>query len=398
MNVSEIINSNQCVGCLACIDICPCLALSKSISREGFYEPQINPKKCVMCGKCKKVCPVYSKVKKNNSVSKAYVFQNVNYEIRKNSSSGGFFGEAADYILSKGGIVYGVAFDNKWGVKHIRIDDKKDIILLQGSKYVQSDIMGIYKMVKQDLSRDILVCFSGTPCQIAALIQFLGKKEEKLLLIEVICHGVGSPYLWTKYIGNIYDKSQGSIRNIQFRSKEFGYASSSMEVTVDNKHYYCGKWIESFKMLFFKGYNIKPSCFKCEFKGNERSADLSIFDCWHMNIFDKIRDDDKGTTGILVNSQKGDNFVGKLSSKNYVKIVNREDLVKLDGDMVYKFPNKPSDISNYWDDLSMGKNLEELTDIYSPYDRKKRMKINAKLILGKLGFAKVILRGLSAKS
>ena len=46
---------------------------------------------------------------------------------------------------------------------------------MRGSKYVQSDTSQIYKKVKADLSIGQKVLLSGTPCQVAALKNYLGK-------------------------------------------------------------------------------------------------------------------------------------------------------------------------------------------------------------------------------
>ena len=47
------------------------------------------------------------------------------------------------------------------------------VVAFRDSKYVQSSVDGVYKWAKQDLTDDRRVLFSGTPCQVAALRQFL---------------------------------------------------------------------------------------------------------------------------------------------------------------------------------------------------------------------------------
>lgn len=391
-NICKIVDTGRCVGCLACIERCALHALSKSISKEGFYQPEVNKSICTLCGQCVRVCPICRKQKKNQTLEKAYLFQNLNCKVREESTSGGFFNEVATLIMNRGGVIYGGAFDNFWRVTHIRIDDKKNISSLWGSKYVQSDMTGIYTNIKKDLEMGIFVCFSGTPCQIAALLTFLGQKYEKLLLVEVVCHGVGSPILWEQYIDNIYETYKEPIEKISFRSKKFGYAAATMEIRMKNRPFCYGKNIEAFKMLFFKGYNLRPSCFTCEFKGKHRVADLSIFDCWHMNQYDKSKDDDKGTTGILVNSAIGNEIVREIAKMHYIIEVDREKLISTDGDMIYRYPTKPKDIVKYWNDLFNGKKIIELLDVYVPYNKKKQFKVIMRMIIGKMGILKNILR------
>ncbi|MBN1150578.1 4Fe-4S binding protein [candidate division WOR-3 bacterium] len=46
-----ILNKKLCVGCLACVAVCPLQAMMWLPSVE-------NPFKCIACGKCVEVCPV----------------------------------------------------------------------------------------------------------------------------------------------------------------------------------------------------------------------------------------------------------------------------------------------------------------------------------------------------
>lgn len=58
--------------------------------------------------------------------------------IRKKSSTAGAFVALSENILSKGGVVFGCAFDTDWSVKHIYIENKDELAQLVGSKYLQS--------------------------------------------------------------------------------------------------------------------------------------------------------------------------------------------------------------------------------------------------------------------
>mgnify|MGYP000046079556 FL=1 len=73
---------------------------------------------------------------------------------------------------------------------HIKIENQKQLTKLQGSKYVQSSIGITYKQTKDYLKKGRIVLFSGTPCQISGLYEYLGKEYNNLYTIDVICHGV----------------------------------------------------------------------------------------------------------------------------------------------------------------------------------------------------------------
>lgn len=84
----------------------------------------------------------------------------------------------AEAVLKNEGIVYGAALPMENGIlepKHIRVDSLDKLILLQGSKYVQSEIGDTYSQAKRDLIQGKVVLFSGTPCQIAGLKKYLKK-------------------------------------------------------------------------------------------------------------------------------------------------------------------------------------------------------------------------------
>lgn len=91
-----------------------------------------------------------------NKPIKTLIAQTKEYKLSQHSSSGGLFAAAAEYVLSQGGIVVGAAMEkinDKFLVKHICIEDKKDLYKLQGSKYVQSIIGKTYKETKKFLEK-----------------------------------------------------------------------------------------------------------------------------------------------------------------------------------------------------------------------------------------------------
>ena len=90
------------------------------------------------------------------------------------------------------------------------IEQESDIALLQGSKYVQSDLKDTYGIAKAKLDDGIAVLFSGTPCQIAGLRAFLRKEYDNLICVDVICHGAPSPMVYEKYIAELGLNSGGA--------------------------------------------------------------------------------------------------------------------------------------------------------------------------------------------
>ena len=83
----------------------------------------------------------------------------------------------------------------------------------------------LFPAVKSELEKGTMVCFTGTPCQISGLLNFLGKEYENLITIDMICKGVPSPKLWKKYVDFQEKKYKSKIKKVSFRKKTYGYHS-----------------------------------------------------------------------------------------------------------------------------------------------------------------------------
>ena len=197
----EILQKEKCSGCSACYPICPTNAITMEYDEEGFLYPIVNYEKCTNCGLCSKVCPELNFEFDNKKTPKCYAMQATD-EIRMKSSSGGMFTILADYIFERDGFVCGVAFNKNenWKVEHIIIDKKEDLDKLRGSKYVQSDKKDIFKQIKELLNKDKYVLFSGCPCEVAGLKNYLRKNYDKLILVDLLCGSVESPKIYEKYL------------------------------------------------------------------------------------------------------------------------------------------------------------------------------------------------------
>lgn len=315
LQISEI----KCVGCTACASICPKNIIHMKRDDEGFQYPHIeNPDACVECGLCEKACPVLNFRPENKFAQKGLIAQIRDEAIRRESASGGMFSAIALSVLAEDGIVYGAAYCDDFEVCHIGISDKEQLWKLRNSKYVQSNLVGVFQEVKQNLEAGKKVCFSGTPCQIEGLQGYLRKEYENLLLVDVVCHGVSSPLIWEKYLETVkqYEKSR-----IYFRWKHYGYKYSTMSFFNEKQDeiYYSG--VESDKMLraYFTNNCDRDTCYDCLFKKRYRTSDFTIWDYFQPRFLNKDFDDDRGTSAVLVHSEKAMNQLKKIIASGQIK-------------------------------------------------------------------------------
>ena len=319
----DVINKNDCTGCMACMNICPRKAINIYEDNEGFKFPKINQDLCINCGLCKKVCPVINKMEENTYNIKAYACKNKNLESRLKSSSGGVFILLAKYIIKNEGVVFGARFNEKLEVIHDYTDKEENIKLFMGSKYVQSNINDSYKKAKKFLLENKLVLFTGTPCQIEGLLKYLGKDYENLYTQDIICHGVPSPKLWKKYLEYLKEKNGKIPKTVNFRRKDIaGWNNYQVNYIYDKNEENVHHNDDIYMNLFLENIALRNSCYHCKFKKTARKSDITIADFWGIdNIHPKINDE-KGISAVLINSQKGERLFKSI--KNDIEYYNAD--------------------------------------------------------------------------
>ena len=191
--VPQLPPRSQCTGCAACAEGCPKNAIHMLPDREGFLYPTVTDA-CIQCGHCTHICPVLRQ-REAHPEPAVFAAWNPDHAVRQNSTCGGVFSLLADYVLEGGGVVYGAAMDGHQHLRHIPCFRKEDLWRLRGAKYVQSDLDGVFREIREVLkTRPVL--FSGTPCQVDGLYRFLGCRPENLTTCDLVCHGVPSPGVW----------------------------------------------------------------------------------------------------------------------------------------------------------------------------------------------------------
>lgn len=306
----EIKDKSKCSGCHSCMNICPKNCIEMKVDQEGFWYPAVDKEKCIKCGLCEKRCPILNDMNIENTPH-AYACYNKDEEIRKESSSGGIFTLLASNIIDNGGIVYGAAFNQNFEVEHIEVTNKQDLSKLRGSKYVQSKLGNTYSKIKEHLNQNKLVYFSGTPCQIDGLLCFLNKKYDNLICQDIVCHGVPSPKIWKHYLKK-FDLEKNA--KISFRDKSTGWDSYSFSIKQDNNSFKELSSQNEYMKVFLKDLCLRPSCYDCHSKSLHRNSDITLADFWGIKDVCPEMYDNKGTSLVFINSDKGKELFDKISN------------------------------------------------------------------------------------
>ena len=339
----EIEDKKDCCGCWACANACPKQCITMVEDNEGFRYPQVDASLCIGCNVCDKVCPLKKPVV-NEEVPLTYVVQNKDRDVRRHSTSGGFYSAISDYVVNRGGVVFGAAFEADYVVRHSYAETKAGCVKFQVSKYVQSLIGDTYAQAKRFLEAGRMVVFSGTPCQIAGLYGFLrNKKYEKLITVDLVCHGTPSPLLLTRYLR--YQEAIHGSKVVDWKSRDkfYGYDYSTTNIEFENKNisYHKGSEADILFRLYFKNICSRPSCYQCHFRTLHRMSDFTIFDCWDAPSVNR-EFDDSGATNVFVHTHKGQSLFEQLKAYFIWSESNIDDVVMRDGIMIkHNVPANP---------------------------------------------------------
>lgn len=373
-------NRETCTGCMACLNSCTKGAISFKQDEEGFLQPIVNKNHCVECGLCERSCPeVQGKYHQNQGVTNVYAGWNITD--RCISSSGGAFSSIARYVISQGGVVYGVTLDNL-ECKHIEVKTIEGLHKLRGSKYVQSSVGLTYQFVKKNLMADRYVLFTGTPCQISGLLTFLNKEYPKLITMDLICHGVPSNALFKQYVrkleGRLGLTGNEKIVNYEFRRRDGWGESPSISTTLSGHRKIKG--INGLYMSAFDKASIfRLSCYKCHYAKVYRVGDFSMGDFWglgHQGIPFK-HDMTKGVSLLMVNTEKGRVIMQSLDENNFYEKRTLEEAVVRNHNLtkVSSMPcNRKAVIQSFMDE-SQG--LDNIEKTHQLVDRSIKARLSA---------------------
>lgn len=311
----NILDKHKCCGCSSCAQICPKGCIAMTADAEGFLYPKVDSARCVDCGACEAACPELQSLSESLP-ERVWAVKSTDEEVRRQSSSGGVFTALAEEILREGGVVFGAAFAEDWSVGHICVENAEELGRLRGSKYLQSVVGETFKQCRTFLRAGRKVLFSGTPCQIAGLNQFLRKKYPNLVTLDFVCHGVPSSKVWQSYLKQIVGRKHRVVA-ASFRSKPNGWKNYCMQLTLQpvaptacsseaRNRVITQPFVDNpYMKAFLSDLDLRPSCYACPAKSGRSGADITLGDFWGIEHIDPEFDDDRGCSLVMLHTEPG---------------------------------------------------------------------------------------------
>lgn len=274
-----------CSGCGGCAAVCPRGAIVLALDDGGFYTARVDESLCVSCGLCMKVCSRFAEPARGVSLYDAGLFalQSGDSATVLRCSSGGIAHELALQTVLRGGRAVGAVYDPDTDtVRHAIADTPEAVRRLDGSKYLQSRPEMAFREVLEDAGNGRWAVF-GTPCQInalAAAAEIRGIRD-RLLLVEIFCHGVPSYRLWEATVEKMKKKlGTEHFDDVQFRYKKDDWHSYCLKVTGNGRTCYGKRETELFWQVFFENVLLGDACQSCGARKAESRADLRLGDYW----------------------------------------------------------------------------------------------------------------------
>lgn len=350
MSTTRIIcPENNCTGCFGCANICPSGCITLKDNLYGELHPVINTDACINCGLCENTCPS-NHLPKFNDPNHCYAAWTKDYALRCECASGGL-----GTLLSRFSIqhYHGVVFGTRYNKELMPVTDASESVeglnAFKGSKYVQS-IVGnkTYKNIKTYLKEGRFVLYIGTPCQIAALNNFLKVDYERLITVDLLCHGVTPTKYFLEEIHYLIKKKHlKNIDNVRFRGNEknilwplirnkvgrnifslvtfvYGKMQNNYVLTLwsNTKLMYSDKKNPYYLTGFLNGITLRENCFECNYSRPERVSDITIGDFIGLDKRLLSRYGSDNVSSVTTNTKKGEDFYQKFlaEEKDFISI------------------------------------------------------------------------------
>lgn len=344
----------DCCGCSACGAICPQEAIIFKHDEQGFLYPFVEKEKCIGCHLCEKVCAYKKDLEQERNRNNVLIWgaKNKSRDILCNSSSGGVFTAISDSFLDKNWAVASCIYNKETNNVVLEIYEKKEIRdSARGSKYIQAEIGDAFKKISKWLidndNKKMLVV--GTGCQIAGLDRFLKLRNlrERVLLVDLICHGAPSSGLWKKYSSLIEEKWDTKIESLSFKDKRNGWENPTIYALMKGQEISISGYAE----WFYGGWSLRESCYQCPYTRVDRmSSDITIGDYWGVRDYNPDFYDNMGVSLIIAQTDNGKVLVDDIAEALELIEISEEECMQ---PRLISPQERPANRDDFWRDMKI---------------------------------------------
>ena len=308
---------NLCTGCGSCVESCPakCIQMEQDQRTDSIY-PSIDTLLCLECGRCQLACPALTRPKKQE-MGTVYAAWNTNQEQRKNAASGGAMSAIYHYALNHEIKTFGVQYSPAEGAKYVEILNHECIQACRNSKYVFSDIRPILKTIKQYIKEGHTVILPALPCQVAAVLAFLGKRPENLILVDIVCHGVCPEAYLRQHVATIEKRTKKKADRLFFRDPEYGTGRFVFTLYSGMTRIYHAAVHKRdvYQIGYHRALLYRENCYHCIYATPERLGDLTVADFSGLGREAPFERDSGAYSCVIVSSKKGQELLNALHSE-----------------------------------------------------------------------------------
>ena len=320
-----MVNKEQCSGCSVCEYICPTNAIKiENDTLTGFRLVNVDTDKCVNCGKCDSICPHVNFTNTNKEANQEKYALKASEDILKVSSSGGAFSVLSNYYTNLGYLVVGVRWDKNFRPIYDIARTEDEWHKFRGSKYMQPNTSDIFPKIKELLDNGEKILFTGVPCHVSGLLNYLGKKYDNLVTIDLLCGALSSPLVWEAWY-KYQDIDKSNIKSINMRAKKRqGNKAHLISIVEKDGQVHNIPYATSMAQSIVGKRNFSlPICHDCKYRGLDRVSDYTIADHWNSEkacpkLHDKMHSQ---VSTFLCNSEE---------SKKVKRVIEQDETLKIE--------------------------------------------------------------------